>query len=106
MKKEHTVINGTKGVISLFLAILMLPFTIFVGALVNANRVNSAASIFDEALCNAANSTLGTYTPFLKKQFSACLLSNTMSKARFRQAMFKSASAVRFPTTWKSTAAR
>lgn len=28
MKKEHTVINGTKGVISLFLAILMLPFTI------------------------------------------------------------------------------
>ena len=74
MKKEHTVINGTKGVISLFLAILMLPFTIFVGALVNANRVNSAASIFDEALCNAANSTLGTYTPFLKKRFGLLAL--------------------------------
>ncbi|MGI6195563.1 MAG: hypothetical protein ACOYIO_00560 [Eubacteriales bacterium] len=74
MKKEHTVINGTKGVISLFLAILMLPFTIFVGALVNANRVNSAAAIFDEALCNAANSTLGTYTPFLKKRFGLLAL--------------------------------
>lgn len=42
--------------------------------MVNANRVNSAASIFDEALCNAANSTLGTYTPFLKKRFGLLAL--------------------------------
>lgn len=69
MKTKHKYINGTKGVISIFLSILMLPFTIFVGALVNANRINSSAAIFDEALCNAANSTLGTYSPFLKKRF-------------------------------------
>ena len=73
-KREHKYINGTRGVISLFLAILMLPFTIFVGALVNANRVNSAVAVFDEALCNSANSTLGTYEPFLKKRFGLLCL--------------------------------
>ena len=38
----HRCINGTKGVISLFLAILMVPFVSIAGALINAARVNSA----------------------------------------------------------------
>lgn len=62
-------INGTKGVISLFLAILMVPFVSIAGALINAARVNSAIAVFDEALCNASNSTLGTYDEFLKSRF-------------------------------------
>lgn len=62
-------INGTKGVISLFLAILMVPFVSIAGVLINAARVNSAIAVFDEALCNASNSTLGTYDEFLKKRF-------------------------------------
>lgn len=62
-------INGTKGVISLFLAILMVPFVSIAGILINAARVNSAIAIFDEALCNASNSTLGTYDQFLKERF-------------------------------------
>lgn len=62
-------INGTKGVISLFLAILMVPFVSVAGVLINAARVNSAIAVFDEALCNASNSTLGTYDAFLKERF-------------------------------------
>ena len=62
-------INGTKGVISLFLAILMIPFVSIAAALLNLARINSAVAIFDEALCNASNSTLGTYDAFLKKRF-------------------------------------
>lgn len=62
-------INGTKGAISLFLAILMVPFTSVAGVLVNAGRINSAVAIFDEALCNASNSTLGTYDKFLRERF-------------------------------------
>lgn len=65
----HRYINGTKGVISLFLAILMLPFASVGGALINSARVNSAVAVFDEALCNASNSTLGTYDEFLRKRF-------------------------------------
>lgn len=62
-------INGTRGVISIFLAILMVPFVSMAGALINAARINSAIAIFDEALCNASNSTLGTYDKFLKQRF-------------------------------------
>lgn len=76
----HHYINGTKGVISLFLAILMVPFATIAGSLVNAARINSAVAVFDEALCNASNSTLGTYDEFLKKRFGLLAMSqNTAS---------------------------
>lgn len=73
-------VNGTKGVISLFLAILMVPFATIAGVLVNAARINSAVAIFDEALCNASNSTLGTYDSFLRERFGLLAMSqNTAS---------------------------
>lgn len=72
-------INGTKGVISLFLAILMLPFVSVGGALLNAARVDSAIAIFDEALCNASNSTLGTYDSFLRTRFGLLAMSQDTS---------------------------
>lgn len=68
-------INGTRGVISLFLAILMVPFVTIAGALVNAGRINSAVAIFDEALSNASNSTLGTYDEFLRSRFGLLAIS-------------------------------
>jgi len=74
-------INGTKGAISLFLAILMVPFATIAGSLINAARINSAVAIFDEALCNASNSTLGTYDSFLRERFGLLAMSqNTASK--------------------------
>lgn len=72
-------INGTKGVISLFLAILMVPFVSIAGALLNAARINSAVAVFDEALCNASNSTLGTYDAFLKKRFGLLAMAQSGS---------------------------
>lgn len=79
-KGFHRYINGTKGVISLFLAILMVPFATIAGSLVNAARINSAIAVFDEALCNASNSTLGTYDEFLRKRFGLLAMSqNTAS---------------------------
>ena len=79
-KGFHRYINGTKGVISLFLAILMVPFATIAGSLVNAARINSAIAVFDEALCNASNSTLGTYDEFLRKRFGMLAMSqNTAS---------------------------
>lgn len=67
--------NGGRGVISLFLAILMVPFLSVAGALVNLGRINSAVAVFDEALCNASNSTLGTYDAFLKSRFGLLAMS-------------------------------
>lgn len=79
-KGIHRYVNGTKGVISLFLAILMIPFVTIAGSLVNAARINSAVAVFDEALCNASNSTLGTYDEFLQKRFGLLAMSqNTAS---------------------------
>lgn len=75
----HRYINGSKGVISLFLAILMVPFVSIAGVLINAARVNSAIAVFDEALCNASNSTLGTYDKFLKKRFGLLAMSQDVS---------------------------
>lgn len=72
-------LNGSKGVISLFLAILMVPFLSVAGILLNAARINSAVAIFDEALCNASNSTLGTYDEFLKSRFGLLAMSQDTS---------------------------
>lgn len=72
---KHKFVNGSKGVISIFLAILMVPFASIAAALINAARVNSAVAVFDEALCNASNSTLGTYEEFLKKRFGLLAIS-------------------------------
>lgn len=79
-RKFHRYINGTKGVISLFLAILMVPFASLAGSLINAARINSAVAVFDEALCNASNSTLGTYDEFLRERFGLLAMNqNTAS---------------------------
>ena len=57
----------------------MVPFVSIAGMLVNAGRVNSAVAIFDEALCNASNSTLGTYDKFLRSRFALMAMSQDTS---------------------------
>lgn len=78
-KRGHRYINGTKGVISLFLACLLVPFTTLACALLTAARIESAVAIFDEALCNASNSTLGTYDSFLRKRFGLLAMEQNTS---------------------------
>lgn len=58
----------------------MVPFASIAGVLVNSARINSAVAIFDEALCNASNSTLGTYDKFLRERFGLLAMNqNTAS---------------------------
>ena len=71
----YRYVNGTKGVISILLMLLMLPFMSIAGILINAARINSAVAVFDEALCNASDSTLGTYDEFLRSRFGLLAIS-------------------------------
>lgn len=73
------IINGVRGTIALYLAILMVPFVMIAGSLITASRINSAAAIFDEALCNASGSTLGTYDKFLKSRFGLLAMQQDIS---------------------------
>lgn len=72
-------VNGAKGAVSIFLAILMVPFASIAAMLINAGRINSAVATFDEALCNASNSTLGTYDSFLRSRFSLMAIDQDVS---------------------------
>ena len=57
----------------------MVPFATIAGALINVGRINSAVAIFDEALCNASNSALGTYDEFIRKRFGLMAMSQDTS---------------------------
>lgn len=67
--KPFKYINGTKGAIALFLAVLMTPFLSIALLLVETGRYNSAVSIFDEALGVSSVSTLANYDAYLQNRW-------------------------------------
>ncbi len=77
-KKKHRIINGTKGAISLFLAVLMTPFLTIAMLLVEVGRYNSAVSILDEAMGTSAISLLANYDTYLHDRWG--LLAITQAK--------------------------
>lgn len=68
-KKPLACINGVKGAISLFLAVLMTPFMSIALVLVESGRYNSAVSLLDEALGISAVSLLADYDPYLQNRW-------------------------------------
>lgn len=62
-------INGVKGSIALFLAVLMTPFLTICMLLVETGRYNSAVSILDEALGVSSISTLAEYDKYLHERW-------------------------------------
>ncbi|MGM9603116.1 MAG: hypothetical protein ACI3W5_16210 [Faecousia sp.] len=62
-------INGIKGAISLFLAVLMTPFLTIGMLLVEAGRYNSAVSLLDEAMGVSSYSVLADYDPYLLERW-------------------------------------
>ncbi|WP_040197762.1 DUF5702 domain-containing protein [Candidatus Soleaferrea massiliensis] len=62
-------INGCKGAISLFLAVLMTPFLTIAMMLVEVGRFNSSVSILDEAMGVSATSTLANFDEYLQKRW-------------------------------------
>ncbi|MCD7755961.1 MAG: DUF5702 domain-containing protein [Firmicutes bacterium] len=74
-KRVHKWINGTKGMIALLLAILMLPFFSLAAVLVESMRYQSAVRMLDEVMGSAAISTLGSYDSYLQSRFGLLAVS-------------------------------
>ncbi|MGN0352880.1 MAG: DUF5702 domain-containing protein [Roseburia sp.] len=67
--KRHKYINGGKGVISIFLAILMLPFLTMADMLVESARYHDAVAVLDECMDSAGLSTLSYNDSYLLSRF-------------------------------------
>lgn len=70
-------INGTKGVISIFLAILMMPILSLSLLLVESVRYQNAVESIQEVLSSAGLSTLGNYDSYLDDRFGLMGMSQT-----------------------------
>lgn len=68
-RKKYKYINGKKGVISLFLVVIMLPFLSLITVLIDMGRYNSCMNIMDEIMGVSANSVLADYDSYLQKRF-------------------------------------
>ena len=68
-QRKHKWINGTKGAISLLLAMLLLPFYSLAAVLVENMRYQSAVRTLDEVLGTASVSSLSKYDKYLKDRF-------------------------------------
>lgn len=73
-KNPLACINGVKGAISLFMAVLMTPFLTIAMLLVETGRYNSAVSILDELLGVSSISTLANYDSFMKDRWGLMAL--------------------------------
>lgn len=71
-------INGVRGAISLFLAVLMTPFLSIAMLLVETGRYNSAISLLDEAMGVSAVSTLANYDDYLKDRWGLLAVDQKM----------------------------
>lgn len=71
-------VNGIRGAISLFMAVLMTPFLTIAMVLVETGRYSSAVSILDEALGVSSVSTLANYDEYLQSRWG--LLSVSQQK--------------------------
>lgn len=74
-KGPLSCINGVKGAISLFLAVLMTPFLTIALLLVEVGRYNSAVSMLDELLGVTSVSTLANYDDYLQERWGLLALS-------------------------------
>ena len=70
-----TYINGVKGAISLFMAVLLIPFLSIAMILVDVGKYNSTVSIVDESMGISSNSLLSNYDSYLKERWGLLGLS-------------------------------
>lgn len=66
---KHKYINGSKGVISIFLMTLLLPFTALTGILVEGGRYSAGTSLVDSSMNSAAMSVMADYDTYLYDRF-------------------------------------
>ena len=68
-KRQYKYINGTKGVISLLLCLLLTPFLSIALGLVEYHRYQSVIEITDELMELVGVSTLADYDPYIHNRF-------------------------------------
>ncbi len=68
-KKVHKYINGGKGVVSLFLCLIMTPVLSVASALVEFSRYQNTESVFQEVMDCASLSTMANYDAYLQERF-------------------------------------
>lgn len=66
---HHRYINGGKGVISIFLAALMIPFVLQADMLIEVSRYHAVIAALENVMDVAATCTLSDYDSFLLQRF-------------------------------------
>lgn len=67
--KNKKILNGTDGVISIFLALLLVSFTVLSDSLVEVSRFHAVSGALDELMDSSASSTLAHYDSYLLDRF-------------------------------------
>jgi ABC-type transporter Mla subunit MlaD len=67
--KNHKYINGTKGIISIFLACMLVPVAYLTDMMIESGRYNQATSVAEQAVANAETSTLSEYDEYMLERF-------------------------------------
>lgn len=74
-KSKYKYINGTKGVISLFLCLIMTPVLSIASALIEFSRYQNTESVFQEVMDCASLSTMAHYDKYLQERFGLFAIS-------------------------------
>lgn len=67
-------IKASKGAISLFLVVILLPFTEIATILISAQRYNSSIAVLEEVMSSSMVSTLSNYDSYIKDRFGLLTL--------------------------------
>ena len=77
-RRFHRYVNGTKGVISIFLALVMSPLLSISLLLVESARYQSAVQMMEEIMDCAGFSTLSEYDSYVDKRFGLMAVSQDL----------------------------
>lgn len=81
--------KGSKGAISILLAVVLLPFYSLAAVLVEAGRYQNAVKSLDTALGSSAISTLAEYESYLQKRFGLLAVRQTEDAALINEEVNK-----------------
>lgn len=76
---KHKYINGGKGVISIFLALVMVPFATMSDLLIEAARYRSSQSVLEEIMDSSIYSTLSHYDSYLQNRFGLLAIDQSIN---------------------------
>ncbi len=93
-KKQYRFINGAKGVISLFLCIVMTPILSVAGMLVEFSRYQGATSIAEELMDASILSVLGNYDEYIEKRFGLFAVSQDCDIEKTYENLYQNNSAI------------